>query len=197
MVGLDARDRSLRPAVIPVTSTPSMMRTPWAWAPLERDIGDVDGIGAAVIGGEEPSHHVVEVRPAARCSATSLRERARGSRCPCMRPKVALRRRSSSISSIRGDLGASPTGIEASREAGLFLEHGVEVPGVLRDLHCRARGESRRHDQPGRVPGRTGGQPVALEQDHIATAALGQVVRDAATDHTPPTMTTEHESGRD
>jgi len=76
-----------------------------------------------------------------------------------------------------------PHRVESGGEAGLLLERGVEVPGVLRDLHCRARGESRRHDQPGRVPSRTGGQPVSLEQDHIATAALGQVVRDAATDH--------------
>jgi hypothetical protein len=55
------------------------------------------------------------------------------------------------------------------------------VFGELRQVVRRAQ----LSDQAGSVPGRAAGQRIAFEQQHVAPAELGQVIRDAATDDAP------------
>jgi hypothetical protein len=82
---------------------------------------------------------------------------------------------------IGGDLEQAD-GVETGGEAGLLLEGRVEIARVLGDLHARTRRETGSHDETGGVPGRPGRQLVALEQHDVGPAALGQMVRDAASD---------------
>ena len=87
---------------------------------------------------------------------------------------------------VAGDLD-EPDRLEPGGQAGLGLEPGVQVAGVLAHLGRGLRRRAERHHQPGRVPGGAGGEPVALEQ-HDVLAQVGQVVGDrgaddAAADH--------------
>ena len=54
------------------------------------------------------------------------------------------------------------------------------------DLHARRRRESRRHDESGGMPCRSGGQLVSLQDDDVTPPSLGQVVCDAAADDSTP-----------
>ena len=75
-----------------------------------------------------------------------------------------------------------PDGLEARGDPGLRLEPGVEVPGVQPQAGARlARGPEAGH-QAGSVPGGAGGEPVALEHEHVGQAEVGQVVGDGGAD---------------
>src|SRR5690606_11658001 len=69
---------------------------------------------------------------------------------------------------------------EARVEAGLGLQHLVEIDRVLVDVGRRV-GHVEQGQQPGRVPGRSARQFVPL-QEHRVPAGFRQVVGDAATD---------------
>ncbi len=85
-----------------------------------------------------------------------------------------------------GDLG------ETDIHAGLFLQFLVELHGIFVDLANRVAHVEQRQ-KPGRVPGGTGGQLLALDEHAVAPALLGQMIKrrdadDAATDHHRPCM---------
>ncbi len=82
-----------------------------------------------------------------------------------------------------GGQGQVPDRAEPGGVPGLRLQLGVQVPGVPAEEQCGLVGHPGRGDQPGRVPGRTGGQPVLLQQHYVRPAQLGQVVGDAAAGH--------------
>ena len=71
-----------------------------------------------------------------------------------------------------------PDLLQAGREPGLRLQPGVQVPGVHPQLGRGLRGRAEGGHEPGRVPGGTRGQPVALQQDHIGHPALREVIGD-------------------
>ena len=80
----------------------------------------------------------------------------------------------------RGDEdGAGPP--ESGPEAGPALQVLEQLRGVPRE-HAHVVGRPQLADEAGRVPRRPGREPLALEQDHVAPAALGQVVGDARAD---------------
>ena len=60
--------------------------------------------------------------------------------------------------------------------AGLGLEALVEIDRVLVQLADRVAHVEERQ-QPGRMPGRTGGQFRALHQHHVRPALLRQVIK--------------------
>ena len=75
-----------------------------------------------------------------------------------------------------------PDLLQAGREPGLGLQPGVQVPGVHPQLGRGLRGRAEGGHQPGRVPGRAGGQPVALEQQHVGNPEVREVVGDRGPD---------------
>ncbi len=72
-------------------------------------------------------------------------------------------------------------GPEAGLLPGLGRQPRVEIARVLAHLGRRLRGRAEGDDQPRRVPGGARGQPVALEQQHLA-AHVRQVIGDRAAD---------------
>ena len=116
--------------------------------------------------------------------------RSRGRRCRSSRLNAETRRYSSSRSGVGGDLDEADR-LEPGRQAGLGLEPRVQVAGVLAHLGRRLRRRAEGDHQPGRVPRRARGEPVALEQHDVLPAQVGEVVGDrgaddaAADDHDP------------
>ncbi len=74
-------------------------------------------------------------------------------------------------------------GLESGRQSGLRLQPAVEIARVLPHLRRGLRGGAERHHEPGGVPGRSGREPVALEEHHVGPAEVGEVVRERGTDH--------------
>ena len=68
---------------------------------------------------------------------------------------------------------------EARRLPRLLLQVGVEIDRVFREPR-QVGGVERRAHQPRRMPGRAAGQLLALQQDHVLPAELGQVIGDGA-----------------
>src|SRR5271165_2359582 len=87
-----------------------------------------------------------------------------------------------------GDAAAAP---EAGAQAGLRLQPGVQLGGVLDQAGAVLRG-AQLADQAGRVPGGAAGQLPLLEQEHVGPAQLGEVVADAGADHA---ATDDHDPG--
>ena len=79
-----------------------------------------------------------------------------------------------------------PALLQAGREASLRFQPGVQVPGVLPQLGRRLRGRAEGGHQPGRVPGGARGQPVALQQQHLAEPQVREVVGDRGADDATP-----------
>ncbi len=79
------------------------------------------------------------------------------------------------------DAAAPP---EAGGQAGLLLEPGVQLGGVLDQPGAVLRG-AELADQAGRVPGGAAGQLALLQQQHVGPAHPGQMVGDAGPDHAP------------
>ena len=80
--------------------------------------------------------------------------------------------------------GDAAAAAEAGAQAGLRLEPGVQLGGVLDQPGAALRG-AQLADQAGRVPGGAAGQLALLEQQHVGPAQLGQVVGHAGADHAP------------
>ena len=83
-----------------------------------------------------------------------------------------------------------PGALEPGGETRVTLQRGEDVQAALDDLPG-ARGGPGLGDEPGRVPGRAGGQPAAFHDDDVGPAPPGQVVggaaaSDATTDHDHP-----------
>ena len=90
-------------------------------------------------------------------------------------------------SRLDGELD-QPALFQAGREPGLRLQPGVQVTGVHPQLGRGLRGRAEGGHEPGRVPGGARGQPVALQQHHLAHPGVREVVGDrgaddAAADH--------------
>ena len=83
---------------------------------------------------------------------------------------------------VRGQLDEAQ-GLEARAVAGLGLEAPPEIARVHAQLDRGRRGRAEGGHEARRVPGRAGGQPVALQQDDVPPAQLGQVIRHRAADH--------------
>ena len=66
---------------------------------------------------------------------------------------------------------------EAGGEAGLGFQPRVEVGGVFREAGA-VLARLQLADEPGGVPGRAGGELLALQQHHVGPAELSQVVGD-------------------
>ena len=101
------------------------------------------------------------------------------------RPKHASHRRAAlqlleALASVGATL-TEPALLEAGGLAGLGLERGEQVGGVLRQPG-EVVGGAQLADQPGGVPGGAAGQLPALEQHDVGHAAQGEVVGDAAAD---------------
>ena len=67
----------------------------------------------------------------------------------------------------------------AGGDAGLGLELDVEIGGIFGEPRHVLRG-AQLADQPGGVPGRAGGELLALEQHDVGPAELGQMIGDRA-----------------
>ncbi|MNS47477.1 hypothetical protein D3C72_800080 [compost metagenome] len=85
-----------------------------------------------------------------------------------------------------GDLG------EADIHAGLFLKLLIELDGIFVDLADRIAHVEQRQ-KPGGMPGGTRGELLALDENAVAPALLGKMIKrrnadDAATDHHRPCM---------
>jgi hypothetical protein len=72
--------------------------------------------------------------------------------------------------------------MQARRLLGELLDLAVQIDRVLLQLRDVWIAVDRVH-APGRVPGRAGGQLIALEQQRIGAAELPQVVEHRAADH--------------
>ena len=72
--------------------------------------------------------------------------------------------------------------LEAHMLAGLGLEGIIELDRVLVDLAHRV-GQVEQRQQACSMPGRTGGQLLPLDQDHVAPAFPGQMVERTDADH--------------
>ena len=66
---------------------------------------------------------------------------------------------------------------------GLLGQLRQELGGVAGHPQEGLIRHARRGDQPGRVPGRAGGEFLAFQQDDVADAGLREVIGDAAADH--------------
>src|SRR5262249_56346534 len=66
--------------------------------------------------------------------------------------------------------------------AGLGVEAGVEIAGVLAHLGGGLGGGAEADHEPGGVPGGAGGDAVALEEHDVFPAHVGEVVSDRAAD---------------
>ena len=72
--------------------------------------------------------------------------------------------------------------LEAGGLAGFLLEALEEAGGVLGEFGQVARG-AELTDEAGGMPGGAGGELLALQQDHIGDALLGQVIGNRAADN--------------
>ena len=69
--------------------------------------------------------------------------------------------------------------LHAGRDTRLGLQRGVEIGRVFREPGHVLRG-AELADQPGRMPGGAAGELLALQEDHIGPAQLGEVVGERA-----------------
>ena len=147
----------------------------------QRD-GDVDGVDPAVAGDVEAGQQVVGLRPGEQVGHLPRRDLLD------LQPEVPLERGDPAVLLQAGLVGGrldEADRLEAGGLAGLLLEPRVEVTGVQPD---RGRGLRRRPEaghQARGVPRGAGGEAVALEQDHVGPAGMGEVVGDGAADHAP------------
>ena len=118
-------------------------------------------------------------------TATSRRPRRRRSRGPRRRSRGRRRPRGAAPRAAAEWSPARCARSDGTRSTGPVscLEPGVEVTRVAAHPQRRLVGHAGRGDEPGGVPGRPRGQLVALEQQDVAPAQLGQVVGDAGADH--------------
>jgi hypothetical protein len=72
--------------------------------------------------------------------------------------------------------------LEPGGLAGLGLEGAVQLARVLTHGHRRLAHGTEAGHQPGRVPRRARGQPVALEEQHVGPSELTEVVGDRGAD---------------
>ncbi len=140
--------------------------------------GGVDRIGLAVLREEDAADHIVDIeqRPMALdlagadlvdLEAEGLRHRGAAQQLL----EALARRRHRDAAAL----------LEAGRLAGLRLERRVEPGGVLREpRHVERRPEL--PDEARGMPGRAAGQALALQQDDVRPAELGQMIGDRAAD---------------
>ncbi len=104
---------------------------------------------------------------------------------PQNRLKAETRRYSSSRS---GSVATSmkPTGLNPVASPVSAFQPAVEIARVFAHLRRGLRGGAERHHESGGVPGRPGCEPVALEQNDIGPAEVGEVVRKRGPDHAAP-----------
>jgi hypothetical protein len=146
---------------------------------LRQGHGHVHGIGAAVPLGEETPQQVVG--PGQRPQLLYLRRREIPGLDAHQAIEAGLALQVFEDLLVGGDLEQAHR-VEAGGVPRLLLQPGVEIPGVLGDPHRGLGGEPRRHDQARCVPRGARRELVALEQDHVGPAALGQVVGHVAAD---------------
>ncbi len=143
--------------------------------------GDVDGVDPAVAGDVEAGEQVVGLRPGEQVCHLPRRDLLD------LEPEVPLERGDPAVllQAIRvgGRLDEADR-LEPGGLPGLLLESRVQVARVQPD---RGRGLRRRPEaghQACGVPRGAAGEAVALEQDHVGPAGVGEVVGDGAADHT-------------
>ena len=91
------------------------------------------------------------------------------------------------VGARQADVGAA---CEADMLAGFLLELAVELDRIFVNLPDRI-GHVEERQEAGRVPGRAGGEFLALDQERVGHAFLGEVIErrnadDAAADHHHP-----------
>ena len=143
-------------------------------------LGQVDRVHPAVAGDVEAGQQVVGRRPGEEVGHL-LRPDLLD-----LEPEVALERRDSPVLVEPVGIGRrldQPDGLEPGGHTGLRLEPGVEVAGVEPDAGAGLGGGAEAGHQPGRVPRRTAGEAVALEEHDVGPAFVREVVGDRAADH--------------
>ena len=146
-------------------------------------LGEVDRVDPAVAGDVEAGQQVVGLRPGEEVGHL-LRPDLLD-----LEPEVALEGGDPAVLVQPVGVGRGldqPDRLEARRDPGLGLEPRVEVTGVQPDPGAGLRGRPEARHQPGRVPRRTAGEPVALQHDDVGPALVGEVVGDRAPDHAAP-----------
>ena len=158
------------------------------YAELARALGEcgrqVDGVDPAVAGYVEAGQQVVGLRPG------EQRVHLGGGDLVDLQAEVALERGDPAVLlqpvGVRRRLD-QPHRLEAGGLAGLGLQPGVQLAGVQPHRRRRLRERPEARHQPRRVPRRAAGQPVALEEDHVAAPPeVGEVVGDRGTDDAAP-----------
>ena len=143
-------------------------------------LGEVDRVDPAVAGHVEAGEQVVGLRPREEVGHLPRRDLVD------LEPEVALERRDPAVLVQPVGVGRrldQPDRLEPGGHPGLGLEPGVEVAGVQPDAGAGLGGRAEAGHQPGRVPRRTAGEPVALDDHDVGPAFVGEVVGNRAPDH--------------
>ena len=146
-------------------------------------LGQVDRVDPTVAGHVEAGEQVVGARP-----GEQLGHLARPDLLD-LEPEVALERRHPAVLVEPVGVGRrldQPHRLEPGRHPGLGLEPRIEVAAVEPDARAGLRRRAEAGHQPGRVPRRTAGQPVTLQQSDVGPPLVGEVVGDRAPDHAAP-----------
>ena len=148
---------------------------------LGQRLGDVGGIGLAVGGYPQAAGHAGEVEQRKLGARLGRRQHvgldaphlAHG-RLPLQLLEALARQRQRQRAVLA----------KAGGQTRLRLQDRQQLGRILGDLGERARA-AQLADEAGRMPGGARGQPLALEEHHIAPAELGQVIGDRAADDAP------------
>ena len=149
-----------------------------ARAPGERH-GHVHRIGAAVIGDIEAGENVVDARERKQRLHLRRRNLLHVDAAPAVEggdPAILFE-----AVGVGGDLD-EPDRIESGGLAGLRFQAAIEIAGVFPQLGRRLGGGAESDDQPGRVPRRARGEPIALQQHDVLPAHVRQVIGDRRPD---------------
>ena len=167
----------------PVTTVCRCIRAPCIRAPLASDWVMSDGLACPSLGMNEPPARS-EVSIGGHMRLISSGE----SKC-ISRPKLCavVAWRLNSIMRSGRRPAANRRTLPAGRKPGLGLKPGVKLDRVAQELGDRG-GRPELADEARGMPGRAGGQPVALEHDDIRLVVAGQMIGrrtadDAAADH--------------
>ena len=145
---------------------------------LRQRLRGVDRVGDAVVGQVHATHQVVDpsqrhqFRDAVAVDDVDLQAEHAGHRGAALELLEALRAR------CHADRTACA---EAGGLAGLLLQRGEQVGGVLREPG-QVVGGPQLADETGRMPGGAAGELLAFQQHDIGDPAQREVIRDAATD---------------
>ncbi len=161
------------------TETPSTIRTPSRRAPLASAIVRSTGLTRPSPGTWKPASRSSVLAQGNRSAISPRRDLLD------LQPEVPLEGGDPAVllQAVRvGRRLDQPDRLEAGGLPGLLLQPRVEVAGVQPDRGRGLRGRPEAGHQARGVPGGAGGEPVALEQEHVGPAGVGEVVGDGAAD---------------